>query len=269
MGKTTGISWTDHTFNPWWGCVEVSPACDDCYARTWANRMGHQVWGKDAPRRFFGDKHWNEPLFWNRNAEAAGVRKKVFCASMADICERNATVVDEGGNNMLDQARSRLWELVDRTPWLDWLLLTKRPHEIPRMIPADWLKSPRHNAWFGTTAENEEFARKRLAALRDVPNVMPWVSYEPALGPVDWSPYLDFVKWIIFGGESGTTPRAAEAVWANDTRKQCDRAGVSFFFKQAGNILAREWNCDDKAGKVISEWPIQFQIQEFPQELAA
>lgn len=269
MGKITGISWTDHTFNPWWGCVEVSPACDDCYARVWAARMGFRVWGKDADRRFFGEKHWNEPLVWNRNAEAAGVRKKVFCASMADICERNDSVVDEGGHNMLDQARTRLWTLVDQTPWLDWLLLTKRPHEIVRRIPADWRKSPRHNAWFGTTAENDEFARKRLAALRKVPNVMPWVSYEPALGPVDWSPYLDFIRWLIFGGESGTDPRKAEAWWATQSLGQCRDYGRAFFFKQAGNVLAREWGCDDKAGKVPAEWPAEFQVQEFPEAIAA
>ena len=242
MGKQTGISWTDHTFNPWWGCVKVSPACDACYAETWAKRTGHDVWGKEAPRRFFGDRHWQEPVFWNRNAAASGKRRKVFCASMADVFE---------SRDDLNESRERLWALIDQTPWLDWLLLTKRPHNILNMIPKDWINYARPHTWFGVTAENQEFANKRLSILRTVPNLMPWVSYEPALGPVDWTPYLDFVRWIIFGGESGFTPRKSEAQWAADSRDQCHRYGRKFFFKQAGNLLAREWNDE-------------FRVQEFP-----
>src|ERR1051325_9210230 len=153
MGKTTGISWTDHTFNPWWGCVKVSPACDSCYAETWAHRTGHEVWGKDAPRRFFGDRHWQEPLHWNEQAAKDGQRRKVFCASMADVFERR---------DDLNESRSRLWKLIEATPLLDWLLLTKRPYNISLMIPVYWLQNPVPNAWFGVTAENEEYAQRRL-----------------------------------------------------------------------------------------------------------
>lgn len=98
---------------------------------------------------------------------------------------------------------------------------------------------------------------------------MPWVSYEPALGPVDWRPYLDFVKWIIFGGESGFNPRKSEAQWALDTLGQCREFGRAFFNKQAGEHLAREWGCKDRAGKVPSEWPVEFQVQQFPDRKAA
>ena len=179
MGKITGISWCDATFNPWWGCTKVSPACDSCYAETWAHRTGHKVWGKDAPRRFFGDRHWQEPIFWDAHAKKDGKRRKVFCASMADVFEKR---------DDLNESRERLWDLIEETPNLDWLLLTKRPQEIGYMIPAVWLGRPRPNAWFGVTAENEQEARRRLEWLRLIPNVMPWVSYEPALGPVNWKP---------------------------------------------------------------------------------
>lgn len=269
MGKTTGISWTDHTFNPWWGCVEVSPACDACYARVWAERMGHQVWGKDADRRFFGEKHWNEPVHWNRQAEAAGVRRKVFCASMADVFERNDNVVDALLTNQLDAARLRLWDLIEATPWLDWLLLTKRPHNIISMIPMRWRDTPQPNAWFGITVENEEFARKRFPVFRTIPNAMPWISYEPALGRVDWLKYAGTFRWLIFGGESGKDPRKSEAQWATDSLAACRQLGAKFFFKQAGNALAREWGCQDKAGKDPAEWPEQFRVQEFPESIAA
>ena len=183
---------------------------------------------------------------------------------MADVFERNDRVVDESGANMLDAARLRLWSLIDATPWLDWLLLTKRPHEVIKMIPAEWLKNPRANAWFGTTIENEEFARKRMKAFSEIPNAMPWISYEPALGPVNWRRYAKHFKWLIFGGESGTDPRGTTEQDAREAHQVCTETGAAFFFKQAGNVLAREWGCTDKAGKDPAEWPAEFRVQEFP-----
>lgn len=89
--QNSKISWTDHTFNPWWGCEKVSPACDSCYAESFARRVGKDVWGKDAPRRFFGGKHWNEPVKWNLAASGAMRPALVFCASMADVFEDRNT----------------------------------------------------------------------------------------------------------------------------------------------------------------------------------
>lgn len=278
MGKVTGISWTDHTFNPWWGCVEVSPACDNCYAREFARRMGFsasgkkdaELWGKDAERRFFGDKHWAEPLHWNHAAESVGVRRKVFCASMADVFEDRRD---------LDAPRERLFSLIEDTPWLDWLLLTKRSDCIAELVPLEWaLSGPPSNAWFGVTAENQRMAEIRLGQLRALPftNPMPWVSYEPALGPVDWTPWLDFVRWIIFGGESGSE-RESRPEWALNTMEQCRRRGllpdgrpsVALFNKQSGEFMARQWSLADKAGKDPSEWPEWFRVQQFPDKLVA
>src|ERR1700719_3859010 len=142
MAQNSSIEWTDHTFHPWWGCSKVSPACDNCYAELWAKRMGQQVWGNAAPRRFFSDAHWNEPLTWNDDADAAGQRKRVFCASMADVFERRAE---------LNPQRTRLWQLIEETPSLDWLLLTKRPQNIAKMVP--WDREWPTNLWRGTTVE--------------------------------------------------------------------------------------------------------------------
>lgn len=86
--KNTEINWTEHTFNPWWGCVKVSPACDNCYAEAQSKRWGHSIWGKDAERRRMSDKYWEEPLKWDKTAKALGERHRVFCASMADVFER-------------------------------------------------------------------------------------------------------------------------------------------------------------------------------------
>ncbi|HEX4264577.1 MAG TPA: DUF5131 family protein, partial [Verrucomicrobiae bacterium] len=118
MGKNSSIEWTDHTFNPWWGCTKVSPGCEHCYAETWAHRVGQDVWGAKQDRRFFTDKHWQEPIRWNADAAESKKRRRVFCASMADVFENR---------DDLNKWRSKLWQLIIDTPWLDWLLLTKRP----------------------------------------------------------------------------------------------------------------------------------------------
>src|SRR5688572_13560706 len=126
MGKNSPIEWTHHTFNPWWGCTKVSPACDHCYAEAWARRVGAKVWGSRAGRRFFSDNHWREPIRWNTAAAEMKARQRVFCASMADVFEPRPD---------LDGSRARLWELIRQTPWLDWLLLTKRPEHVLTVVP--------------------------------------------------------------------------------------------------------------------------------------
>src|SRR5689334_16021242 len=134
MGAKTKIGWTHHTFNAWWGCHKVSPACKHCYAESFSKRTGHAVWGANAPRRFFGDAHWREPLKWNAAAEKAGERRRVFCGSMMDVFEWH----DEPTNEQMNAARARLWELIESTPWLDWLLLTKRPENASSVLPDRW-----------------------------------------------------------------------------------------------------------------------------------
>lgn len=173
MGANTKIAWTDHTFNCWWGCQRVSLGCENCYAETFAKRYG-TAWGPSADRRFFPDKHWNEPRKWNRLAMAAGIRKRVFCASMADVFEARSD---------LDAQRARLWTLISETPGLDWLLLTKRPQNIKLMLPKGLDRS---NIWLGTTAENQENADERIPHLLRNRAAKLFVSYEPALGPIVW-----------------------------------------------------------------------------------
>jgi protein gp37 len=225
MGEQTAIQWTDHTFNPWWGCVKVSPACDHCYAESLSRRYGYTVWGKDEPRRWFGAEHWREPLKWNRAAEHTGVRRRVFCASMADVFEQ--------GSSDLDGQRANLWALIDSTPQLDWLLLTKRPMNIRRMIPAHWLTNIRAHVWFGTTVESPDYLW-RVAELAKVPAAVRFISYEPALADVTWP--LAGIQWLIAGGESGGGFREPQAAWIQSARDQCVAAGVAFYFKQWGGL---------------------------------
>lgn len=236
MGKDSRIEWTHHTFNPWWGCIKVSPACDHCYAESWAKRVGSDVWGPEASRRFFGDAHWKEPLKWNRDAASEGVRRRVFCASMADVFEQRDDLV---------APRKRLLDLIEATPMLDWLLLTKRIHLVKKLLPKGY-HLPAH-VWIGTTVENQEYARKRIKYLLELetPSVR-FVSCEPLLGALDLSTYLKpgqrgtRIDWVIAGGESGHGARPMDPIWPEQLQAQCAAAGVPFHFKQWGHWAPAE-----------------------------
>jgi len=244
MGENSKIEWTDHTYNPWWGCVKVSPGCQNCYAETFAKRTGHAIWGPAATthRRTFGDKHWQEPLKWNEDAVKAGERRRVFCASMADVFEEHPELPTE---------RAQLWELIDKTPALDWLLLTKRPQNINDMIPFVWSLAWPANVWIGTSVENQAAAAERIPVLATIPAEVRFLSCEPLLGPVDLTPWMGerewpqvapgvatrqgpLIDWVIVGGESGPRARPIDADWVRSLRDQCAVTDVAFFFKQWG-----------------------------------
>jgi protein gp37 len=225
MAKNSKIEWTHHTFNPWWGCVRVSEACRNCYAESWSRRVGKELWGPKAPRRFFSDPHWQQPLAWNRDAEVSGERRRVFCASMADVFENRPE---------LDQWRARLWQLIELTPALDWLLLTKRPEEIARCVP--WHDGWPVNVWLGTTVENQDAANERIPLLITHSPGIRFLSCEPLLGRLDLRPWLGrSIGWVIAGGESGPKARAPHPDWFRSLRDDCIAADVPFHFKQWGN----------------------------------
>ena len=221
MGEKTEIGWCDHTFNSWVGCTKVSPACDHCYAEGWAKRSGMVKWG-NHPRRRTSESYWRQPIKWNRLAEASGTRKRVFCCSLADVFD----------NQVPEQWRFDLYNLIDKTPRLDWLLLTKRPQNIAKMMPE---MSVRPNIWLGMTAENQdEFDRRwRYLVLR---REVRFVSYEPALGPLSIRAHAMVPDWIIFGGESGPHRRPVALAWARAIRDECASRGVAFFGKQLDKV---------------------------------
>lgn len=252
MGTKTGISWTDHTQNFWWGCAKISPGCKNCYAADWAKRFGTK-WGVDAKRREFGEKHQNEPRIWNRAAQREGRRHRVFCSSMADVFDINAPV----------GARDLMWPIIKETTWLDWQLLTKRPENVLAMLPADW-GAGYPNVWMGVTTENQEMAEKRLAILRTLPALTKFASYEPALEHVDFRAHLDAIDWLIIGGESGGSARAFDPAWSTSAIEQCREAGVACFMKQMGEPWARTNKAKQRHGADPLEWASEFRVQEFP-----
>lgn len=239
MAENSGIEWTHHTFNPWIGCTKVSAACDHCYAEAWDARglQGQPTrWGPHASRTRTSAGNWQKPLAWNRKAAAEGRRYRVFCASLADVFDNHGSITSGW--------RGDLWHLIERTPHLDWLLLTKRPQNIPKMLP-DGYGAPAWgdgwpNVWLGTSTENREEMLRRGEALARVPARVRFWSAEPLVGDLGVIPQRIMPDWIITGGENGSHYRPVDPDWFRGLRDQSQAAGVPFLFKQWEGRSQRE-----------------------------
>jgi len=227
--ENSKIEWTDHTFNPWIGCQHVSPGCDHCYAETMMDkRYGKVEWGPHGERKRTSEENWKRPVKWNDKADKFklenGRRQRVFCASLADVFD----------NQVPPSWRKDLFALIRECRRLDWLLLTKRPHNIKKMLPPDWGDGYR-NVWLGVTAENQEWFDQRWAILQKVPAVIKFISYEPAIGALRLPKHGPYPDWLISGGESGPGARPFNPMWARKVIADCRRYGVVPFHKQWGD----------------------------------
>lgn len=257
MAEVTGIEWTDSTFNPWWGCTKISPACDHCYAADLDKRTGGNHWG-NVPRRRTGEKNWNEPRRWQKRAAEFfanhGRKRRVFCASMADVFD----------NQVDTEWRDDLWALIRECPDLDWLLLTKRPQNIEKMLPTYW-DDIKASIWLGTTVEDQLRADQNIPHLLQHDSAVRFLSCEPMVGSIDlrgaWlgmgdnlgPDVLHKVDWVIAGGESGPQARVADPAWFRQLRDDCAAHGVPFLFKQWGNWDENMQHVRDKkmAGRIL------------------
>jgi protein gp37 len=224
--ENSKIEWTDHTFNPWIGCQEVSPGCANCYAKQMMDHRLHRVeWGPHGERKRTSAQNWTMPLRWARHARDSGIRQRVFCASLADVWD----------NSVSPQWRADLFSLINSTPELDWLLLTKRPENICKMwtaATAGFTSWPFANVWLGTTCETQEYYDHRWYTLCQIPAAVHFISYEPALGPLSLGSSYHLPDWIICGGESGKDARMMDPVWAENVLNECRHLRVAFFMKQ-------------------------------------
>lgn len=276
VAEVSKIEWTDSTFNPWIGCTKVSAACDFCYAETLMDhRYGRVQWGQHGERK--RTKTWGDPMRWQRQAAefyaANGRRRRVFCASLADIWDNQVPV----------QWHYDLLRLIHDCPDLDWLLLTKRPQNILKMLRmarapffhggcgghltfGEWLDrwiggDPPRQVWLGISTENQTEADRRIPIILEVPARIRFLSCEPLLGPLDlraiayqdgnldaltgdlWGgsgtgAFARGIDWVIAGGESGTQARPTHPDWFRGLRDQCGAANVPFLFKQWGEWIS-------------------------------
>lgn len=321
MAEKTNIAWCDSSWNGWIGCTKVSDGCTNCYAEAMDARtifQGQRHWGPGVPRMRTSAANWRKPLLWNAKrfmecgacgwrgecaAELVGcdrcgsiehlndARRRVFCASLADVFD----------NEVLPEWRADLWDLIDATPNLDWLLVTKRIGNVRSMIPDRWsVRVPDHVRILITVVNQEE-------ADRDIPKLLALpckngISYEPALEQIDfgllcenWSENIvmdpetgayeccwacdytgigNAIDWIIVGGESaqgGHEARPFNIQWARSTIAQCKAAGVPSFVKQLGSNVASgdpetsgRYIFKDRAGADPAEWPEDLRVRESP-----
>lgn len=274
----------------------MSPGCKFCYAERDSKRNPGVLgeWGPEGTRVIAADAQWNNPPKWNREAEASGVRARVFCASLADVFEGPETMPESMGldaatsynypefiptlnNEEVSSARGRLFEMIDDTPHLDWLLLTKRPENVLPLYGTyvHWVHGGKWpaNVWIGATVENQQCAEYRaphLMRIREAGCRVVFMSAEPLLEAIDVRPWLDpqrGVNWVICGGESGAVDkiRPFDVNWGRMLRDQCADKGVPFFMKQLGH---RPLNLIQLAvkgkGEDLADLPEELRVREFP-----
>jgi protein gp37 len=289
MGQTTQIQWCDHTYNPWRGCRKVAPECLHCYITTTVPfRTSGQKHGADRVRA--GEDYLKEPLRWNKkpwicdhcglaSATHGGIcpsckqvgqhRAKVFCLSLGDWLD------DE---NVPIEWLYELLKVIQATPNLIWLLLTKRPGNFATRVGEvadNWASScelakwwahreiPPANVWVGVSAGADQ-----KTAL-DIPAYIHFLSCEPMLQALDTTHASRF-DWIIFGGESDTQMPARECheQWIFDGIVFCRLHGIAPFVKQLGSNVVMPGNFQrplkHKKGGDPAEWPARLRIREFP-----
>jgi protein gp37 len=285
MAENSRIAWCDHTHNLWHGCTKISPGCVNCYAETNSIRFGrNNIWGDGAERYFLSDSYWKQPLRWNRKAEIAGERARVFCGSMCDWLE-----IHPESKIAVQQAACRhgLFDLIDKTPNLDWLLLSKRLENWGKCVPEQWMFHMPKNVWVGTTVVNDKELRTVYPVLYGIEKVykpsMVFLSFEPLLERLDleWWVYQEWCTgftepewdieprdtpiWLIAGGESRQRgearrmPREA-LLGVIDYGREFDQP---VFVKQLGHVLAAEMGIEGK-GDDPSKWPVEWRVRQIP-----
>ena len=275
MAENTKIEWCHHSWSPWEGCTKVSAGCANCYAET-RDKQYHngKHWGPNGTRKMMSEAYWKQPEKWNRIAQKTKTRLRIF-PSLCDPFEDRPELIEP---------RRRLFGLINETPDLDWLLLTKRPENVERMFD----DVCRHfgwdedlsvmNVWLGTSVENQKEADQRIPKLLKTSAYVRFLSCEPLLDGVDLSPWLPrfvsgcsfslniapFLDWVIVGGESGSDARPMHPDWLRSIRDQCKTANIPIFVKQMGSEYAHSHHFRDPKGGDLLEWAAEFRFREFP-----
>ena len=209
--KTSRISWTDATWNPVVGCDKVSPGCDNCYAEALTRRFPARY--PDGFKLTPKPHRLKDPYKWSP--------RTIFVNSMSDLFHADISL----------EYLHEVWNVMLNTPQHTYQILTKRPSIMRYRIEYQQLALPPH-IWLGTSVESQEFAAKRIPSLLAIPASVRFISAEPLLGPLDLSPWMTDLQWVIVGGESGGGYRPMDMQWARDIRDQCEHENVPLWFKQ-------------------------------------
>ena len=223
MGRTTSISWTGATYNPWHGCQKISPGCSRCYMYQDKIRYGQD------PTQIIRSKHatFVAPLKWQREVERGervGHERLVFTCSWSDFFIEEA-----------DAWRPEAWDIIRATPNLTYQVLTKRPERIAACLPPDWGQGWPH-VWIGVSVENRRWL-SRLEMLREIAAAVRFASFEPLLaylGGID--DYLEGLDWAIVGAESGPKRRPMPLHWLTSLVDQCQAANIPTWVKQGSAL---------------------------------
>lgn len=306
MAEHTKISWATHTWSPWIGCSKVASGCTNCYAEAdFAIRRKKVVWGPKGSRVKTSDAYWKKPLRWNAMVDddremfrdccyegrndpilIEPHHPKVFPSLCDPFEDWSGEIVDSSGERLdkfdeqwrpatMNDLRCDMFKLIDATPNLDWLLLSKRPENILHMWPIvegspyiaeagamnDYQLNRRENVWLIYSASDQESLEAGMRYLLKCRTLSPvlGLSLEPLLGPVNLKlatecdrncneyTYAEcpgtsgpcimqrLVDWVIVGGESGHNARPCALEWIDDIRRQCEAAKVPCFIKQMGS----------------------------------
>jgi protein gp37 len=224
MAQLSSIEWTEATWNPVTGCSKVSPGCAHCYAETFAERF-RGVPGHPYERGFelqLRPERVEQPLKWAQS-------RMIFVNSMSDLFHEGVP----------EQFIESVLSVMTEAHWHTFQILTKRSERLAQLAPRLYWPD---NVWMGVSVENQRWAH-RVDDLRKVPASVRFLSCEPLLGPLRLD--LRGIHWVIVGGESGPRARPMRAEWVRDIRRQCEEAGIAFFFKQ--------WGAYDEAGRRLGK----------------
>lgn len=270
MGQTTKIEWCDGSFNPVLGCLKIQPECTHCFAEveTFPRVMrgrGLELWGppKTTARHVTGADNWKMPMRLERKAVKENRRVRLFCASMSDVFEDHPTWL---------APRDWLITLIEMTPHIDWLLLTKRPGNMVRFTRSRWSGDWPKNVWAGTSGGTQKSFDENTAELKDVPAAVKFVSCEPLLASTRLGNTVDWLHWVIGGGESGPNARECDVQWMLDLGAECKEAGIPFFPKQLGSkpvFRGAPYEILTPKGGDLDELPAAIRKREHPKSAAA
>ena len=245
MGRITTVEYVHHTFSPWHGCAKKSAGCRFCFAADNARRWGRDdLWRRHGPRRIVSEHQWGEPARWNEEARQEGTRHRVLNGTMCDVFEDHPAVT---------AARARLFTVIEATPWLLWFPFTKRPENVPGMVP--WGDGWPENVGLTASVENQDAADERIPLFNATNARLLCLSVEPLIGRIDFSRHdLSRIGWAIIGGESGAHARPMHPQWARDACQQLTEAGIPVWYKQWGTWGPAEWTVTRHPGEPLADY---------------